>query len=346
MTNAQAGQTLVFMDDTAPGITRRRFRNSWRYFDPQGHRITDAQEIARLNAIALPPAYRDAWYAPLAHAHILACGWDAKGRKQYRYHPDFRAERDSRKFDHCADFARALPLIRARVAQDMAKRGACMERALACVVRLLDTGGIRVGNQAYARQNKSFGATTLRMRHADVRGGSLHLRFRAKSGQMRDMTVSDKGLIRFVKAMQHLPGQSLFQYRDDDGHPVAVTSHDVNAYIRETMGQDFSAKDFRTWVASALAFAMMHDAAADLSMKDIMAHVSASLGNTPAIARKSYVHPALIAAAGGDQTALRALRLPRAARWLDRHERALIAYLDDQPSAAQWLSQSGLGQSA
>lgn len=337
---APSPRPLVFMDDTAPGITRRRFRNGWRYFDAQGNRITDPDEIARLNAIALPPAYRDAWYAPLAHAHILACGWDAKGRKQYRYHPDFRAERETLKFDHCAAFGRALPRIRARVERDMGLRRTSMERALACVVRLLDTGGIRVGNEAYARTNKSFGATTLRMRHADVRGQWLHLHFRAKSGQWRDMRVGDKGLIRFVRAMQHLPGQQLFRYLDEQGHAVPVSSCDVNAYIRETMGQDFSAKDFRTWAASALAFAIMHDAPQDMSLKAVMAQVSARLGNTPAIARKSYVHPALVAAAA-DQAALRAIPLPRATRWLDRYDRGLIAYLEAQPSAAQWLARHG-----
>jgi DNA topoisomerase-1 len=328
---------LIFVDDSLPGITRRMLRGHWAYAAPDGTRITDREEIARLNAIALPPAYRDAWFAPAPNAHILATGWDAKGRKQYRYHPDFRAEREAMKFDGCAAFGRLLPLIRQRVEQDLALRDCSIDRAIASVVRLLDTGGIRIGNEAYARANRSFGATTLRMRHARLSGGMLHLRFKAKSGKQREMHVSDRGLVRFVKRMQDLPGQPLFQYLREDGQPAPVHSGDVNAYIRAAMGADFTAKHFRTWHASVLAFAAMHDARADLPVKDVLAHVAQHLGNTPAIARKSYIHPALLACIA-DQAALRAVPLPRRARWLDRHERGLIAFLEAQPPALALLA--------
>lgn len=328
---------LIFVDDSLPGITRRMLRGHWAYTDPDGARIRDPQEIKRLNAIALPPAYHDAWFAPAPNAHILATGWDEKGRKQYRYHPDFRAEREALKFDGCARFGRLLPLIRQRVETDLAVKVCSIDRAIASVVRLLDGGGIRIGNASYAKANKSFGATTLRMRHARVTGGTLHLKFRAKSGKQREMHVTDKGLVRFVRRMQDLPGQHLFQYLDPDGHASPINSGDVNDYIRQTTGADVTAKHFRTWRASVLAFAAMHAAKSDLTMKQVLDDVSQQLGNTPAIARKSYIHPAVLACVA-DQATLRALPLPRKTRWLDRHERALIAFLEGQPSALSLLA--------
>lgn len=323
---------LIFVDDSLPGITRQQRRGHWVYFAPDGTRITDREEIDRLNAIALPPAYGDAWFAPAPNAHILATGWDAKGRKQYRYHPDFRAEREAQKFDSCVTFGRLLPLIRQRVEADLASRACSLDRALACVVRLLDTGGIRIGNKAYAKANKSFGATTLRMRHANIASNMLHLSFRAKSGKQREMHVSDRGLVRFVRRMQDLPGQNLFKYIDASGHAAPVTSAEVNAYIRETMSADFTAKHFRTWHASVLAFSAIHDARRDRPLKEVLAHVAEHLGNTPAIARKSYIHPAVLACMN-DQAALRTLPLPRKTRWLDRHERAFLAFMETSPSA-------------
>ena len=327
---------LIFVSDDMPGITRRQLRGKWAYFAPDGSRVTDPEEVTRLNAIGLPPAYVDAWFAPAANAHIQATGYDAKGRKQYRYHPQFRTEREAHKFDGCTSFARLLPLIRERVEADLAVRAISRERAIASVVRLLDTGGIRVGNEGYAKANKSFGATTLRMRHARVAGSTLHLSFRAKSGKQCAMRVSDRGLARFVKAMQDLPGQRLFQYLGDDGTPSPISSSDVNDYIRETMGSDFTAKHFRTWTASAIAFQTVHAARADLGKLEVLETVCERLSNTPSIARKSYVHPAVLAALD-DQAGLRALPLPRATRWLSRHERALIAFLEDQPASRELL---------
>jgi DNA topoisomerase-1 len=285
---------LIFCDDSLPGITRRKAGRGWAYFDAKGKRITDRDEIDRLNRIALPPAYTDAWFCPAENGHLLATGIDAKGRKQYRYHPDFRAHKEGEKFDRTAEFGRLLPLVRKRATIDIESPGLSRERAVASVVRLLDTGGIRVGNEAYAKANKSFGATTLRMRHAELSGKVLKLRFKAKSGKQCEMRISDRSLARFVRKMQDLPGQALFQYLDEEGQPQPVGSEDVNAYLRETMGEDFTAKNFRTWHASAIALEALAEAEGAMTIKALAEEVSQRLGNTPAMARKSYIHPAVI----------------------------------------------------
>ncbi|MFC0587975.1 DNA topoisomerase IB [Novosphingobium aquiterrae] len=334
----RAGTTrLIFVDDSLPGITRRKAGRGWAYFDPHGQRITRRDEIERLNRIALPPAYRDAWFCPADNGHILAIGYDDKGRKQYRYHPDFRNHKEGEKFDGCAAFGRLLPLIRQRVEADLAAPQLTRERAIASIVRLLDTGGIRIGNEAYAQANKSFGATTLRMRHARASGNVLTLRFRAKSGKDCQMTVTDKGLARFVRKMQDLPGQHLFQYLDDDGVPSPVGSADVNEYLRETAGADITAKNFRTWHASALGLEILAEAEGKVPIKALLEHVSARLGNTPAVARRSYIHPAVIALTERQEAFRANLELPRKTRWLSRHERALIDLLDEAPAAAKLL---------
>lgn len=325
---------LVFVDFSLPGITRRRAGKGWRYFDTAGLPLKDPAEVVRLNAIALPPAYRDAWFCPAPNGHILATGFDDKGRKQYRYHPDFRAAREAEKFDGCVAFGKLLPLVRQRVEADLAGRALSLERAVASVVRLLDTGAIRVGNEAYVKTNRSFGATTLRMRHADLKGQTLRLRFKAKSGKTCEMKVSDRSIARFVKRMQDLPGQHLFQYLGDDGSPRPVTSGDVNAYLRETMGEDFTAKHFRTWHASVLGFELLAGARERLSLKEMMQLVSQRLSNTPAIARKSYVHPEVIALVERQEEWRKGLVLPRRSRWLSRAERGLIAFLEQQAGAA------------
>lgn len=324
---------LCYVDDGLPGITRKRIGRAWGYFDPQGKRVTDRDEIDRLNAVALPPAYEDAWFCPSAHGHIQATGYDDKGRKQYRYHPDFRARRENEKYDRCADFGRALPLIRARVESDLRRSAIGRERAIAAVVRLLDLGHLRVGNEAYARANKSFGATTLRNRHVEVKGRTLRLRYRAKSGKDVTMRITDGSLARFVKRCQDLPGQHLFQYLDADGVAHPVTSTDVNDYLREASGEDFTAKNFRTWGASVLAFAALHASGGRMPLKALLEPVCAALGNTPAIARKSYVHPVLTQLAGGGRDNPLPLHLPRATRYLSRAERGLIDYLDGLSAA-------------
>ncbi|MDR6145418.1 DNA topoisomerase-1 [Sphingomonas sp. SORGH_AS870] len=320
---------LVFCDDSKPGITRTKVRGQWAYWSPKGERITDRDEIDRLNRIGLPPAYRDAWFCPRANGHIQAVGWDEKGRKQYRYHADFREAQEAAKYERCAAFGHALPRLRKRVEADLKKRGLCKDRAVAAVVRLLDNGHIRVGNEAYAATNKSFGATTLRKRHGQVKGTTLRLRYRGKSGKMRDMTLTDRSLASFVKRCQDLDEQHLFAWVDEDGEANPVTSSDVNGYIREATGCDFTAKHFRTWAASVAAFEALALAEADLSLKAMLEPVVAKLGNTPAIARKSYVHPSLIALVKEGQAAFRkTLRLPRARAGLSRVECGLIAFLE------------------
>lgn len=320
---------IIYCDDAKPGITRKKVRGGWGYWDAKGARITDRDAIDRLNAIGLPPAYTDAWFCPSPNGHIQAVGWDEKGRKQYRYHTGFRAAQETAKYDRCADFGHALPALRKQVAADLRKRSMSKERAVAAVVRLLDETHVRVGNEAYAKQNKSFGATTLRKRHAKVKGATIRLKFKGKSGQERECALTDKSLARFVKACQDLDDQHLFAWADADGEAHPVTSTDVNAYIRAATGDDFTAKHFRTWAASVLAFEALAEAERDLSLKSMLEPVTKRLGNTPAIARKSYVHPALIALAKKGQAKFRkALRLPRKSRHLSRVERGLIAFLE------------------
>ncbi|CAN5442237.1 DNA topoisomerase IB [soil metagenome] len=325
---------ISYSDDSKPGITRRKMSHGWGYLAPDGERITDRDEIDRLNRIGLPPAYTDAWFCPKANGHIQAVGWDAKGRKQYRYHADFRARQDGAKYDRCAEFGLALPALRKQVEADLKGRGLSKERSVAAVVRLLDICGIRVGNEAYARANKSFGATTLRKHHAKISGDTLRLQFTAKSGKLCTLRMTDRALGRFVRKMQDLDDQHLFAWLDAEGAAHPVTSSDVNAYIRAATGEDFTAKHFRTWAASVTAFDALASAAHDLSVAAMLEPVTAQLGNTPAIARKSYVHPSLIALIKQGQARFRkALRLPRAARHLSRAERGLIAFLQGTPAA-------------
>jgi DNA topoisomerase-1 len=333
-----SASALEFVDDRGPGITRKKMRHGWAYFDADGRRITDRDEIDRLNRIALPPAYTDAWYCPHGNGHILATGIDAKGRKQYRYNPEFRTAQEAEKFDGCAEFGRLLPKVRKRVAKDLASRTLSRERAIASVVRLLDLGAIRVGNESYAKANKSFGATTLRMKHAQVKGEKLKLRFKAKSGIMREATITDRSLARFVRAMQDLPGQHLFQYLDADGGSHPVGSHDVNEYLAETMGERFTAKNFRTWHASVLALKLLAEAERPLTLKELTGQVGEHLGNTPAMARKSYIHPAVIALVDRQLKWRARLKLPREGKWLSRYERALIKLLEKSPRAKKLLA--------
>ncbi len=319
-------------NDSLPGITRRALKRGWAYYDPAGGRITDRDEIDRLNAIALPPAYRDCWFCPSPTGHIQATGYDDRGRKQYRYHPVFRAAREAEKYAGCAAFGHALPRLRARIEADLSRRGLRKERTLAAVVRLLDLAKVRVGNEQYAAANKSFGATTLRRRHVDLSGRALRLRYRAKSGREHELTVTDNRLLRFVRAVQDLPGQHLFQYLDEEGVARPITSSDVNAYIAQAMGAPFTAKHFRTWGASTIAFDTL--SSGPVSLTEMIAPVAQALGNTPAISRKSYIHPALIELCKSGQDEWReGLRLPRRTRYLSRAERGLIAFLEEAACA-------------
>lgn len=325
---------LIYVDDDLPGITRKRVGKGWAYYDPEGKRITDNAERRRLNSIALPPAYTNSWFCPAPNGHILATGMDAKGRKQYRYHPEFRAAKESEKFDRCLAFGNLLPLVRKRVEEDLETRGdITRDRAVASVVRLLDLGAIRVGNEGYAERNNSFGATTLRQRHAEVTGKKLRLRYKGKAGKMQDVRLTDASLARAVRKMQDLPGQRVFQYVDDSGDIRAVGSGDVNEYLEEAMGERFTAKNFRTWHATVLGFDYLRQAEGAVPMKALLESVAAHLGNTPAVTRKSYIHPAVLALIDEQESWRATLSLPRATRWHTREERAVLDLLQACPTS-------------
>jgi DNA topoisomerase-1 len=293
-------ERLRYVSDQAPGWTRVRRGKSFAYLDTDGRRITDAATLARIAALAIPPAYRDVWICPLANGHLQATGRDARGRKQYRYHPRWRAVRDGAKFDRMLAFGRALPRIRRRVNRDLGLPGMPREKVLATVVRLLDATLIRVGNEEYARENGSFGLTTLRNRHVDVKGATLRFEFRGKSGIRHSVTMEDPRIARIVRQCLEIPGQELFQYLDDDGTRHAVDSADVNEWLRTAAGGEFTAKDFRTWHATVLALGLLvgRDCAsarrAKQSVVEVLKNVAGRLGNTPAVCRKSYVHPELL----------------------------------------------------
>lgn len=329
---------LIYIDDDLPGITRRRAGKGWAYYDPDGELITDGEERKRLNAVALPPAYVDAWFCPAPNGHILATGVDDRGRKQYRYHPEFRAQREGEKFDKCLTFGGLLPLVRKRVDDDLRGRKLTRERAVASVIRLLDLGAVRIGNEGYAQRNKSFGATTLRRRHAEVTGKTLRLRYKGKSGKVRDLSLTDSNLARLVRTMQDLPGQHVFKYIDDEGEAHSVGSCDVNAYLEETMGERFTAKNFRTWHASVLALEFLREAEGEVPMKAVLESVAERLGNTPAVTRKSYIHPAVLGLIERQAEWRSTLRRPRATKWLTRDERALVKLLQDGPAAGELLA--------
>jgi DNA topoisomerase-1 len=329
---------LKHVEEGAPGITRKKAGRGWAYFDPGGKRITDREEIDRLNAVALPPAYKDAWFCPRGDGHILATGIDDKGRKQYRYHPEYRIHQEAEKFDQCLAFGKLLPKLRKRVEADLADGKLSRERALASVVRLLDLGVVRVGNESYAKDNGSFGATTLRQRHVSVSGKTVRLRFKAKSGKTCEVAITDRRLAHFVRKMDDLPGQRLFQYLGDDDEAHHIGSGEVNEYLCETMGEHFTAKNFRTWHASVLAFGLLAHSKEQLTIAALMEQVSDKLGNTPAIARKSYVHPAVVALVDRQSKWRAGLELLRKTRWLSREERGLLELLEKNPSAEKLLA--------
>ena len=325
---------LRYVEDFAKGYTRERRGQGWRYLRLDGRPVTSDKLKARLDAIALPPAYQNAWYCSDPAGHIQATGIDDRGRVQYRYHADFRARQDAEKYGRCAAFGKALPAIRREIKRDLARRDMSRERIVAAVVHLLDQGKIRVGNRAYAVANKSFGATTLRTRHADVRGERVTLSFIGKSGKAQRVAIYDRRLAAVVKRCQALPGQELFQYLDDEGTRRVITSNDVNAFLR-AHSDGFTAKDFRTWGASVIAYTSLIRAKGQLTLKAMLADVAEQLGNTPAIARKSYVHPALIEAAQQHDVAILPGRLPRARKNLSGVEVALLDFLARYQSEEQ-----------
>ena len=300
MSGAPSG--LLYVSDAMPGIRRLRHGDGFRYRRPDGRALRDAKELQRIRTLAIPPAYDEVWICPLPHGHLQATGRDARGRKQYRYHPGWREARDVDKFVRMAEFGAALPRIRARVKRDLAAPVGSRASVLAALVRLLDTTLVRVGNDEYARTNGSFGLTTLRRRHAAVKGSTLHLRFRGKSGVWHEVSLDDPRVARIVRACQAMPGQELFQYEDDAGQLRCVGSADVNDYLRELSGADFSAKDFRTWHASVHALQLLCKLPAEgpitrRAANEVLRQVAERLGNTLAVCRKSYVHPGLMATA-------------------------------------------------
>ena len=311
-------------------MTRKRQGRYWAYFDADGNRVKDRDEIDRLNAIGLPPAYENAWFCADPNGHLQATGVDARGRKQYRYHPSFRANRESAKYEGLLEFGKMLPKLRRRVEQDLKRRDLSREAVLAAVVRLLDTEHIRVGNEQYAKQNKSFGATTLRRRHLKRTGHGLMMRFAGKHGIVHEVTISDTHLKRICKRCQELPGQMLFQYVNGDGEPKPITSGDVNGYIRDATGGEFTAKHFRTWGANVIAFDQMLKKGEDarITVKTVVEPVAEALGNTPAISRKSYVDPRLLDAVKEDpRDPLHGMERPRGRKRLSSAEVALLEFL-------------------
>jgi DNA topoisomerase-1 len=320
-------QPLTYADDRTPGISRVRRGKGFSWHLPCGQRICDPLEIRRLAAIGMPPAYQHCWFSPDPSGHILATGYDARGRKQYRYHPTFRSGQDATKFALCAAFGEALPAMRAQIDASLKARSVTRERCLAAVVRVLDVAHLRIGNRQYARANQSFGVSTLRKRHVTVRGNAVELKFRGKSGKMQQRTVRDRSLLRVVRDLQDLSGQHLFQYRDAAGQPHEISSGDVNRYIGACMGDSFSAKHFRTWGGTLVAFEAWVAARGAITLDAVLRKVADELGNTPTVSRKSYVHPAVIAAIKTRAVNRLPTRMPRPTRWLQPVERALIAFL-------------------
>ncbi|HEX2648464.1 MAG TPA: DNA topoisomerase IB [Burkholderiales bacterium] len=326
MENSRAARAagLRYVADSTPGVSRRRNAGGFRYFKPGGAPVRDAATLKRIRALAIPPAWTDVWICPREDGHIQATGRDARRRKQYRYHERWRDVRDAEKYGRLAAFARALPRIRRRVARDLALPGLPREKALATIVRLLETTFIRIGNEEYARANASFGLTTLRDRQVQVDGAKLRLRFRGKSGVPHEVALADRRLAHIVQRMQELPGEELFQYADEGGAPRAIESNDVNEYLRSIAGAEFTSKDFRTWAGTLLCLRALRRLPAPESpgagRREVTRAVEAvarELRNTPAVCRKCYIHPAVVQgflegrlgqlAARSDQAALSAL---------------------------------------
>jgi DNA topoisomerase-1 len=330
---------LHYVDDTQPGITRRKLRGKFCYFDPAGQRITDPDEIKRINALAVPPAYVDVWISADPRGHLQATGRDARGRKQYRYHTRWREVRDADKYSRLRDFGLALPKLRKQLEALLAAPGFSRDKVMATVITLLDATLIRVGNTQYARDNRSYGLTTLRSRHVEVNGSAILFQFRGKSGVEHQITVKDRRLARIIKRCLEIPGQNLFQYLDENGERHTVSSSDVNAYLQTLTGADFTAKDYRTWAGSALALAVLRElqwepeSDAKRHVVDMVKNVAKQLGNTPAVCRKCYIHPAVLD--GFMLGALAQLPRPRVRKGLRAEEVGLAIFLEQMVAATE-----------
>ncbi len=305
-TDSARAAGLRYVYDTRPGITRHRTRSGFRYTTADGHTLRarnpdDKPTLARIQSLVIPPAWVDVWICPLPNGHLQATGRDARGRKQSRYHPDWRKVRDQSKYEHMLAFGATLPTIRERVNQHLTLPGLPREKVLATIVRLLETTFIRIGNEAYARENNSFGLTTLRRRHVDIQGSRLTFKFKGKSGVEHTINLTDRRLARIVKTCRDIPGYELFEYLDDDGTPRSVDSTCVNDYLREISTENFTAKDFRTWAGTVLAAANLRDCEPcdnqtqlKKNVVEAIKSVAHRLGNTPSVCRKCYVHPAVL----------------------------------------------------
>lgn len=329
---------LRYVSDAMPGIVRQRRGRGFAYRDAQGSAVRDADTLARIRKLAIPPAYTEVWICPLAHGHLQATGRDARRRKQYRYHPDWAAVRGDGKYDRVIAFGEALPALRRTLKRDLALPGWPRAKVLALVVSVMAETSIRVGNAGYAKSNKSFGLTTLRNRHVDfLAAGRAQFRFRGKGGLDHDIALDDARLVKLLRGCQQLPGQHLFQYRDDDGVTCPVDSSDVNAYLREAMGADFTAKDFRTWAGTLTAFQLFagmplpdpgrsgapSERALASAVNEVIAQVADALGNTPSVCRKAYIDPTVVEGWREGRLASVTARGPRqweaaALRWLRR----------------------------
>jgi DNA topoisomerase I len=333
---------LSYVSDDDKGWRRERAGEAFRYFKANGDPVTDDAALERIRKLAIPPAWTDVWICPKANGHLQATGRDARGRKQYRYHPQFREVRESTKYEHMLEFARALPAIRAKLAEHMALRGLPREKVLATVVHLLETTLIRVGNEDYAKENKSYGLTTLRNPHVSVDGAELRFRFKGKSGKSWRLQLKDRRVAKIVRACQELPGQKLFEYLDENGEPKEVTSSDVNAYLKQITGREVTAKDFRTWAGTVLAALALREferadsqATTKKNLRAAIEQVAQRLGNTPTICRKCYVHPEVLAAyiEGGLELNIReGAPAPESANALKAEEKAVLAMLEKRLS--------------
>lgn len=323
--------SLHYVDDAQPGLHRRLLRKHFAYFDVSGNKVSDPTTLARIKALAIPPAYTDVWICADPQGHLQATGRDARGRKQYRYHPDWRESRDSHKYGRMLAFAERLPRLRKQLDEHLARPGLDREKIMALVVSLLDSTLIRVGNRQYARDNRSYGLTTLRNRHVQVEGSAIRFRFRGKSGIEHQVTLKDRRLARIIKRCLELPGQHLFQWQDAEGQCHAIGSADINGYLQQLTGADFTAKDYRTWAGSALALELLRElqwqpeTEARRQIVDMVKQVARRLGNTPAVCRRSYIHPALLERFVLGELAL--LPRPRPRQRMELAEVALARFL-------------------
>lgn len=327
---------LRYVTDEQPGITRKKAGDGFQYFDADGKRVTDEDELERIRLLVIPPAWTDVWICPYRNGHIQATGRDTKGRKQYLYHERWRERRNLVKFSRMIAFGEALPALRKQVDRDLKLPGLPREKVLAAVIELLDTTHMRIGNPEYAKSNQSYGLTTLRDKHVEVSGSAIHFEFRGKSGIEHSLALRDKRLARIIQRSKDVPGYELFQYIDEDGAHRPITSGDVNAYLRDITGQDFTAKDFRTWGGTLLAIVAFQECEpcdtfkqAKQNVTTTIKRVAEQLGNTPTVCRKYYVHPLVIEAYedGSLTEALNTLKLPKSPNGLRPEEKLVIAIL-------------------